>query len=174
MVDTGGCPLSDVDVVFVAPTSGPGATFPGAATTATVASDGNGIVTAPSLTANQVSGSYAVTAEVENTSYEESFQLANTTSGVASSVAVSSGNDQSAQVGAQFGLPLVVKVLDSYGAAVADATVNFTVVPTNRGRGQLCRRRQRRQRPDRRVWYSDEPANSGGLDHWHLHRPGER
>jgi hypothetical protein len=131
VVDTGGCPLSSVDVVFVAPTSGASATFPGAATTVTVASGSDGVATAPSLTANQVSGSYTVTAEVENTSYEVSFQLDNTTSGVASSVGVSSGNDQSAQVGQQFGLPLVVNVLDSYGAPVADASVTFTVVPAN-------------------------------------------
>jgi hypothetical protein len=131
VVDTGGCPLSNVDVVFVAPTSGASATFPGAATTATVTSGSNGIATAPSLSANQVSGSYTVVAEVESTGYEVSFQLDNTTSGVASSVGVSSGNDQSAQVGQQFGLPLVVNVLDAYGAPVADASVNFTVVPTN-------------------------------------------
>jgi hypothetical protein len=131
VVDTGGCPLSDVDVVFVAPTSGAGATFPGAATTATVASGSNGVATAPSLTANGVSGSYTVIANVASTVYEVSFQLENTTSGVASSVGVSSGNDQSAQVGQQFGLPLAVKVLDAYGAAVADATVNFTIVSTN-------------------------------------------
>ena len=131
MVDTGGCPLSNVNVAFVAPTSGPGATFPGAATTATVTSGSDGIATAPSLSANDVSGSYAVTAEVENTGYEVSFQLENTTSGVASSVGVSSGNDQSAQVGQQFALPLVVNVFDSYGAPVGDANVTFVVVPTN-------------------------------------------
>ena len=89
VVDTGGCPLSDVNVVFVAPTSGPGATFAGVTTTVTVTSGSDGIVTAPSLTANDVSGSYAVTAEVENTVFEVSFQLENTTSGVASSIGVS-------------------------------------------------------------------------------------
>ena len=131
VVDTGGCPLNDVDVEFVAPTSGAGATFPGAATTATVTTGSDGIATAPTLTANQVSGSYTVVAQVANTSYQVSFELDNTTSGVASLVGVSSGNDQSAQVGQQFALPLAVNVSDSYGAAVADASVNFTVVPTD-------------------------------------------
>ena len=131
VVDTGGCPLDGVDVEFAAPTSGAGATFPGDATSATVTSDANGIATAPTLTANQVSGSYSVTAEVASTSYEVSFQLENTTSGVASAVGVSSGNDQSAQVGEQFALPLAVDVSDSYGTPVADADVSFTVVPTN-------------------------------------------
>jgi hypothetical protein len=131
VVDTGGCPLSNVDVEFVAPTSGAGATFPGSATTATVATGTDGVVTAPSLTANEVSGSYTVVAEVASTGYEVSFQLENTTSGVASSVGVSSGNDQSAQVGQQFALPLAVNVLDSYGAPVADASVSFTIIPSN-------------------------------------------
>jgi hypothetical protein len=131
VVDTGGCPLSNVDVEFVAPTTGAGATFPGAATTATVTSGSNGIATAPSLTANQVSGSYSVVAEVASTGYQASFQLDNTTSGVASSIGVSSGNEQSAQVGQQFALPLAVNVFDAYGAPVADVTVSFTVVPTN-------------------------------------------
>ena len=131
VVDTGGCPLSNVDVEFVAPTSGAGATFPGSATTAIVATGTDGVVTAPSLTANEVSGSYTVVAEVASTGYEVSFQLENTTSGVASSVGVNSGNDQSAEVGEQFALPLAVNVFDSYGAPVADASVSFTIVPAN-------------------------------------------
>ena len=130
VVDTGGCPLNDVDVEFVAPTSGAAATFPGAATTATVTTGADGIATAPTLTANQVSGSYTVVAEVANTSYQVSFELDNTTSGVASSARASSGNNQSAQVGQQFALPLTVNVSDSYGAPVAEASVSFTVVPT--------------------------------------------
>jgi protocatechuate 3,4-dioxygenase beta subunit len=131
VVDTGGCPLSDVDVEFVAPTSGAGATFPGAATTATVTTGSDGIATAPALTANQVSGSFTVVAEVASTSYQVSFDLDNTTAGVASSVGASSGDGQSARVGEQFALPLAVNVSDSYGAPVPDASVNFTVVPTN-------------------------------------------
>ena len=60
-----------------------------------------------------------------------SFELTNTTSGVATSVSVSSGNNQSAKVSEQFLLPLAVNVLDSYGAPVGDAELTFTVVPTN-------------------------------------------
>ena len=131
VVDTGGCPLANVDVEFVAPTSGASATFPGSATTATVASGSDGVTDAPSLTANDVSGSYSVLAEVASTSYQVSFELTNTTSGVAATVGVSSGNNQSGQVGEQFSLPLAVKVLDSYGAPVGDANVNFNIVPTN-------------------------------------------
>jgi hypothetical protein len=131
VVDTGGCPLGDVDVEFVAPASGAAATFPGSTTSATVASGTDGVASAPTLTANDVSGSYTVLASIPGTGFEVSFELTNTTSGVATSVGVSSGNNQSAKVGEQFQLALVVNVLDSYGAAVGDADVTFTIVPTN-------------------------------------------
>jgi hypothetical protein len=131
VVDTAGCPVSNVDVVFVAPTSGPSATFPGAATTATVATGTNGVASAPTLTANDVSGSYSVLAEVAQTGIEVDFDLTNTTAGVANAVKISSGNDQSAKVGAQFALPLTVDVSDAYGDPVPDETVAFTVVTTN-------------------------------------------
>jgi len=131
VVDTGGCPIANVDVEFVTPTSGAGATFPGSATSATVTTGPDGVATAPSLAANEVSGSYSVLAEIASTGYQVDFNLTNTTSGVASTVGVSSGNDQSAKVGQQFSLPLAVNVLDNYGTAVADASVSFTIVPTD-------------------------------------------
>ena len=47
VVDTGGCPLGGVDVDFDVPTTGAAATFPGSATTATVASGTDGVAAAP-------------------------------------------------------------------------------------------------------------------------------
>ena len=131
VVDTGGCPISGVNVEFVAPTSGPSATFPGAATNATVETGSNGVATAPTLTANDVSGSYTVLAEVANTGIEADFNLTNTTAGVANTLKITSGNEQSAKVGAQFALPLTVNVSDAYGDPVPDETVSFTVGTTN-------------------------------------------
>ncbi len=131
VVDTGGCPVSGVDVEFVAPTSGPSGTFPGAATNATVESDTNGVATAPTLTANDVSGSYTVLAEVASTDIQVQFNLTNTTAGVANAIKVTSGNDQSAKVGAQFELPLTVNVVDAFGDPVPGETVDFTVVTTS-------------------------------------------
>ena len=58
------------------------------------------MASAPTLTANEVSGSYTVLAEVANTGIEADFDLTNTTAGVASAAKASSGNDQSAKVGA--------------------------------------------------------------------------
>ena len=130
VVDTAGCPVSGVDVEFVAPTSGPSGTFPGAATNATVESDTNGVATAPILTANDVSGSYMVLAEVASTGIEVEFDLTNTTAGVANAIKVSSGNDQSTKVGTQFALPLTVNVVDAFGDPVPGETVDFTVVTT--------------------------------------------
>ena len=124
-------PCSGVDVEFVAPTSGPSGTFPGAATNATVESDTDGVATAPTLTANDVSGSYTVIAEVASTDIQVEFNLTNTTAGVANAIKVSSGNDQSAKVGTQFALPLAVNVSDAFGDPVPGETVDFTVVTTS-------------------------------------------
>jgi hypothetical protein len=131
VVDTGGCPLGDVDVEFVAPATGAAATFPGSTTSATVASGTDGVASAPTLTANDVSGSYTVLASITGTGFQVSFDLTNTTSGVAATVGVSAGDNQSAKVGAQFPAPLAVNVLDPYGAPVPGADVNFTIVPSS-------------------------------------------
>ncbi len=131
VVDTGGCPLANEDVVFTAPGTGPSAAFAGGLTADTVTTNTQGIATAPVLTANDISGSYTVTAQIQNTLYEVSYDLTNTTTGVASTVTSVTGNNQSADVGAQFNAPLEVSVTDAYGAAIQGATVNFTVVTTS-------------------------------------------
>jgi hypothetical protein len=131
VVDTGGCPIAGVNVEFVAPTSGPSGTFPGAATNATVETGADGVASAPTLTANDVSGSYTVVAEVANTGIEAGFALTNTTAGVAAGLKATSGNGQSAPVGGQFALPLAVTLTDAYGDPVPDQTVSFTVGATD-------------------------------------------
>ena len=128
VVDTGGCPVANADVAFVAPTTGASALFPGGVTTVTVATGANGVATAPTITANQVTGSYSVEASVAI--YSTGFQLTNTTIGAVSSVTVSAGSGQSAHVGSPFAAPLQVNVLDAYGDPVAGATVSFAVVTT--------------------------------------------
>jgi hypothetical protein len=130
VVDTAGCPMPNINVDFVAPATGASGAFPGAAITVTVPTSTSGVATAPTFTANDVSGSYTVLASVPGGN-EVSFDLTNTTAGEASVVGVSTGNDQSAKVGAQFALPVVVNVLDAYGDPISGATVSFTVVTTN-------------------------------------------
>jgi uncharacterized protein YkwD/chitodextrinase len=70
-------PLSGVTVTFTAPSSGPGATFAGGANSATAITNSRGIATAPVLTANNITGTYSVTASVGSLS-PLSFVLSNT------------------------------------------------------------------------------------------------
>lgn len=130
VVDTAGCPVPNEDVEFVAPVSGAGAVFAGDSPTATVATGTNGLAAAPALTANNVSGSFDVTASAANGAYTATFDLTNTLVGAAGPVGISAGNNQSARIGTQFGAPLSVNVLDAYGDPVAGATVTFNVVTT--------------------------------------------
>jgi hypothetical protein len=131
VVDTGGCPLANEDVVFTAPGTGPSASFDGGLTADTVTTNAQGVATAPALTANDISGSFTVTAQIQNTLYTVSYDLTNTTTGVASTVTSVSGNSQSAAVGAEFNAPLEVSVTDAYGSPVSGTTVNFAVVTTS-------------------------------------------
>ena len=131
VVDTGGCPVPYADVVFSTPGTGPSATFAGGLGADTVTTNSQGLATAPALTANDISGSYSVTAEIQNTTFAVTFDLTNTTTGVASTVTAVSGNSQSAEVGADYPDPLEVSVTDAYGAAVPGTTVNFTVATTS-------------------------------------------
>ncbi|MGH9106178.1 MAG: hypothetical protein ACRDZX_10140 [Acidimicrobiales bacterium] len=129
VVDGAGCPVAGAEVTFGALSSGPSASFAGAATVVTVTTGPNGVASAPTLTADQVSGSYTVTAEVASSpSYQVSFSITNTTAGVAATVSAASGGGQSAVVGSQFSSPLMAVVEDAYGAPVPGVTVDFSVV----------------------------------------------
>ncbi|HTV12316.1 MAG TPA: hypothetical protein VME20_10720 [Acidimicrobiales bacterium] len=134
VVDTGGCPVSDAPVTFLAPATGASGSFPGSVITVTVSTASNGIATAPALTANDVIGSFTVTASVEGSAsatYSTDFDETNSTVGAVSTIGISSGNKQSAEVGTAFADPLAVSVLDSYGDPVSGTTVVFTAVADN-------------------------------------------
>jgi hypothetical protein len=70
-------PLSGVTVTFTAPGSGASATFSGSAT-GTAVTNGSGIATAPTLTANSQTGTYTVTASVPGLGAQASYSLTNT------------------------------------------------------------------------------------------------
>jgi uncharacterized repeat protein (TIGR01451 family) len=55
---------SGIAVTFTAPGSGARGTFPGPSTTAVVSTDGSGVATAPTFTANAIGGSYSVVASI--------------------------------------------------------------------------------------------------------------
>jgi protocatechuate 3,4-dioxygenase beta subunit len=132
VVDQGGCPVTGADVEFSVTDSGASAFFPGDVITVTVPTGSNGIATAPTLTANEVSGSFTVEASISN--YSVGFQLTNTTVGAVSSITASSGSGQAAAIGGTFIEPLQVAVVDSYGDPIGGTTVDFTVV-TDAGAG---------------------------------------
>jgi len=72
-----GNPISGIGVTFTAPNSGASGTFPGSSLTATVNTDGSGVATAPTFTANAIGGSYNVVASVGPNIPTVSFSLTN-------------------------------------------------------------------------------------------------
>jgi adhesin/invasin len=75
VTDLAGNPVSGVSVIFALPTAaGPGGTFSGPTT---VATDANGIATAPVLTANTSPGSFVVTATAPGVTSPAVFSLTN-------------------------------------------------------------------------------------------------
>jgi adhesin/invasin len=72
--DAGGFPAVGVSVTFLAPAAGPSGAFAGSAT---VTTDGNGVATAPILTANSQPGNFVVTAATPGVTSSALFALTN-------------------------------------------------------------------------------------------------
>ncbi len=129
VADDAGNPRVGASVAFTAPAANAGATgtFPALAGSVTVTTDTNGVATAPAFTANNVEGSYAVTASTTNSGGTTSvaLNLANTAA-TAASITALSGTGQSAQIGSAFAAPLRVQVRDASGNTVPGTTVTFT------------------------------------------------
>jgi hypothetical protein len=119
VTDAAGNPVPGVAVSFVAPSSGASATVSATATTGL-----NGRATV-SAYANNVAGSYLVTASVAGISGPVAFSLTNTP-GPPASLTILSGTPQSATVSMAFTFPLVVKATDAVGNPVSGATITFT------------------------------------------------
>ena len=122
--DAGGNPLSGVTVVFTAPGSGAGASFAGSATATAVTNIG-GVATAPALTANGQTGTYAVVASVSGLGASANFNLTNL-QGAPASVAATAGTPQNATVLTSFGTALQVAVKDAGNNPLNGVTVTFT------------------------------------------------
>ena len=95
VLDAGNNPVPGVTVTFTAPTSGATARF-GGSTTATATTNGSGIATAPTLTANGTLGSYAVTASAPGVATPANFSLTNV--GMVAGSLIGSVNASSATV----------------------------------------------------------------------------
>jgi hypothetical protein len=76
-VTESGTAKSGTSVTFTAPGSGASGTFPGPSTTAVVLTNGTGVVTAPTLTANAIGGSYNVIASIGTGLPTATFALTN-------------------------------------------------------------------------------------------------
>jgi len=108
-----------VVVHFAAPSDGASANL--SDTQPSTDASGYAAVTA---TANTIAGSYNVVANVDGVSKPATFALTNT-AGVASQLAIASGDAQSATVLTTFANPLVVHASDAFGNAAAGATIAF-------------------------------------------------
>ena len=93
--DSAGNPINGATVTFTAPASGPSASFGGSLTASSV-TNSSGIATAPTLTANLQTGSYAVTAGVAGGGALAIFNLTNTAGSVG--LLQGSGDSSSAAV----------------------------------------------------------------------------
>jgi hypothetical protein len=120
-------PVSEVQVTFTAPASGPSGVFNQSGLRQVSAVTGsNGVATSPLFVANTVSGSYSVNATVAGVANTASFTLTNQP-GAAFAVSISSGDAQSTSTGSQFSQPLNVLVKDKHNNPVSGASVVFTI-----------------------------------------------
>jgi protocatechuate 3,4-dioxygenase beta subunit len=102
-----------------------GASFPGGSAQATETTSAAGIATSPPVEANATAGAFTATATVAGSNGSASFQLANLT-GKPPTIKPLEAR-LSATVGARYGRPLEVKVLDAGGRPLRGQTVTFTL-----------------------------------------------
>jgi outer membrane protein OmpA-like peptidoglycan-associated protein len=121
LVSQGGTPVANATVTFVAPTSGPTAAL--SAVTANTDATGHAQVLA---TAGHQAGSYQISAVLAGTTQPAAFSLTNTAGAPTSIVTSPGASPQSAKEGSDFGVPLVVTVVDQYGNPVPGVSVTFT------------------------------------------------
>src|SRR5579859_1052883 len=133
-VTTGGLPTSGVLVTFTAPLSGASGTF-GGSNTAIVITDSNGRATAPTFTANNTTGTYAVAATAAGASTAANFTLTNNP--VTEFITAVSGTPQSATVNTAFAAPLVANVTNN-GSPLSGVLVTFTA-PAGGASGTFAR-----------------------------------
>ena len=135
-----GTPAPGVSVTFTAPSSGASGRFdtvtgPAVAVTGTSGTDG--VVVAPTFTADTTAGSYQVTATVAAGGFEGvSFALTNTPGGLSALMAVDGATPQQARVMTAFAQPLAVRAADIDGNGLAGVAVTFTA-PSSGASGTL-------------------------------------
>lgn len=116
-------PISGATVTFSVPGTGASASFTGGVFTETTGA--NGAATTPTFSANQIAGSYAITASA-GSSFSVPFSETNTAQRTNDTMTIVQGNGQSTTVGTPFGTNLEVQILDQYGNPVGAMPVTFT------------------------------------------------
>ena len=119
VTDTGGLPVQGLTVFFAAPGSGASA----ALSSATAVTNASGQASVTSTANGTIGGPYTVAATVTGLAGAANFSLTNTNP--ATSVTVSSGNNQSTLVSTAFGAPLVAIVKNVTNQPVQGVTVQF-------------------------------------------------
>ncbi len=122
--DAGNNPVPDVAVTFTAPASGASGTFTGGLTTVTVTTDATGTATAPTFTANNVPGSYNVSATVIGVATPANFSVTNLL-GPPASITPTAGTPQSATIATPFATALQATVVDAGSNPIPGVTVTF-------------------------------------------------
>jgi hypothetical protein len=130
LTNSNGCSVTSatagVPVTFSAPSSGASGVFSTSASdTVIVGADASGAVAAPPFTANDIQGSYIVTASSQYGSV--SFSLTNTAAGVPVRITAISLKSKSVSVLGRYPQPLQVEVLDANGSPVAGTAITFTL-----------------------------------------------
>ncbi len=125
VTDIFGNPIANVPVAFVAPGMGASGSFNAYAT---VPTNALGIATAPAFTANQVQGSFHVSAAVVGSPLASvTFTLTNTAiPGVPANFSAAGGSPQNTPVATKYANPLQTLVTDGFGSPVANVPVTFT------------------------------------------------
>ena len=118
-----------VNLGVIVAADGSSASFAGNATASSAISNANGVVTVPALTANSnVGGPYSLSFSGLGSSgivvSTATMSLSNMVA-IATSLAISSGNNQSASANTAFAQPLKAKALDTGGNGVAGVTITF-------------------------------------------------
>ncbi len=151
VTDSLGNPVSGASVTFIYLVYLPpgqiavaGGTVAGGDGVAVVTTNAEGIAIAPTLTANDVTGSYTVTASISGVTGAADFNLTNTP-GAPKTITAVSGPPLNAPINTSYGNLLQAEVVDAYGNPVANIPVTFaaplagpsgtfdalTTVPTN-------------------------------------------
>ena len=133
VTDASGNAVGGVTVSFTAPAAGASGSFAGGVSTATT--NAAGVATSVAFTANNVAGSYTVTATVSGVAAPATFSLTNNP-GPPVSISATGGAPQSAPINSPFASPLAAKVTDAGANPVPGINVTFTA-PANGASGSF-------------------------------------